>query len=295
MKLSKERKGELFIFFEGVIWGLFPVITILSYAKLSPFISFFGSAFFATIFFAVILTVKNKWPEIKNSTAIKDILFATFITGVLFYLLYFSALKFSSAGNVSVVALTEVFFSYLLFNIWKKDFISSYHIIGVVLMVIGALIVLYPNVHNFNKGDILMLLAAFIAPFGNFFMQRARKTVSSESIMFIRSLVSTIFIFLLIFVIKIPFSFVSLKQSIAFFLINGIFMFGLTKILWIEGIHRISVVKANGISSLSPLITLLFAWIFLHNLPTVWQLLSFIPMFFGILLLGKNLKQKEYD
>jgi drug/metabolite transporter (DMT)-like permease len=65
-------------------------------------------------------------------------------------------------------------------------------------------------------------------------------------------------------------------------------MFGFVKMLWIEGIHRVSVVKANALTSTAPLFTLFFAWLILHNTPTIWQLSSFIPMFIGILLLGIN-------
>jgi drug/metabolite transporter (DMT)-like permease len=63
---------------------------------------------------------------------------------------------------------------------------------------------------------------------------------------------------------------------------------GLSKLLWIEGIHRISVTKASALSSMSPLLTLLFAWLLLGNVPSIFQLVSFIPMFFGVLLLSQN-------
>lgn len=286
MKLSRERKGETFIFAESTLWALFPVITILSFTNLSPLISLAGSIVFATIFFAAVLTIKKKWYELKNTSALGDILLATFFIGILFHLLYFFGLQKTSAGNASIIALTEIFFSYLFFHVFRKDYIPKEHIVGAVLMIIGAFIVLYPNLQGFKGGELLIMAGAFIAPFGNFFQQRARKKVSSETMMFIRSLISSIFIFFLILILKAPFSFPEIKNSLPLLLINGIFMLGLSKILWIEGIHRISVTKANALNSMSPLLTLLFAWVFLKDSPTIWQFLSFIPMFFGIILLG---------
>jgi len=247
----------------------------------------------AALFFAVILSIKKKWHEIRNKEALKNIFWATFFIGVLFYVLYYFGLRYTSAGNASIIALTETFFSYLLFHVWQKNYIPAQHIIGSALMVVGAFIVLYPNASHFQLGDILILGAAFIAPFGNFFQQRARKIVSSESIMFVRSLISTIVIFLLAYMSKASFSYYNFKNSFIFILINGVFMFGFSKILWIEGIHRISVTKSNALSGLSPLITLLFAWIFLRNLPTVWQLFSFIPMFLGLMLLSIRRKSNN--
>ncbi|MBU3978749.1 DMT family transporter [Patescibacteria group bacterium] len=291
MKLTKERQGEAFIFIEASLWALFPILTIISYNKVSPLISLGISTIFATVFFAIVLTVKKKWHEITNTSAFKDILLTTLFIGIFYYLLYFFGLQYTSAGNASIITKIEIFFSYLLFNIWKKDNLPPKHIAGAVLMVIGALIVLYPNLHVFKLGDLLILAAAFFPPFGNFFARRAREKVSSETIMFYRSIISSAVIFLLIFIFKNTFSYSDLKDSFIVLLIIGVFLLGLSKILWIEGIMRISVVKANALGSISPLLTLLFAWIFLRDIPTHWQLLSLIPIFFGIILLGMNGKE----
>lgn len=292
MKISKEREGEIFIFIQAALWSLFPVLTILSYSKISPLVSLSISSLFAAVFFSIILSVKKKWHEVTDRSALKDILLTTVFIGILYYLFFFLGLQYTSAGNASIIALTEIFFSYLFFNIWKKDPLPLIHIAGAVSMVIGAVIVLYPNLHSFRLGDILIVIAASLPPFGNFFARRARSKVSSETIMFVRSAISGVVILLFAFIFNNSLSYNALKDSFLFLFINGVFLLGLSKIMWIEGIHRISVVKANALGSVSPLLTLLFAWIFLSDLPTSWQLLSFIPMFLGVILLGKNNKQE---
>lgn len=65
MKLSTERQGEVFVSAGAISWGLFPVITILSYNTLSPMTSLGISALLAAIFFAVVLTIKKQWHELK--------------------------------------------------------------------------------------------------------------------------------------------------------------------------------------------------------------------------------------
>ena len=60
--------------------------------------------------------------------------------------------------------------------------------------------------------------------------------------------------------------------------------------IFVEGISRISVTKAIALGSLSPLFVLIFAWLILHQMPTVWQIISLVPFFFGVLLLTNNLK-----
>lgn len=276
------------IFSSAILWGLFPVITILSYHSVSPLISLTASTFLSAIFFVSIIALKKKWGEIRDKQALKDIFWTTFFIAILFYILFFFGLKYTSAGNASIIALAETLFSYLFFNIWKKENISKEHIIGSVLMLGGALIVLSPNFTRFQEGDLLILLASMVAPFGNFFQRRARQRVSSETIMFVRSLIAAPAILIFAFLFGERTNVSNLADSMIFLMINGFILFGLTKILWIEGIHRISVTKSNALSAISPLFTLIFAWLILKQIPTSWQLLSLLPMAAGVILLGEN-------
>lgn len=288
--LSKERQGEMIVLGEAFLWGLFPVITVLSQKNIPTLLALAWSTLFSTLFFALILTVRKKWKQIKNTKAIKDILAATLTLGIAYYLFYFFGLRHTSPGNASLIALTEIFFSFLFFNVWRREYFLRVHIWGAILMLVGAAIVLYPNTTEFKIGDLMVLAASFIAPLGNFFQRRARESVSSESILFIRSLISAIFIFILAYFAKDNFTAMDLKGSMVFLVINGFFLLGLSKILWVEGIFRINVAKANALNAIAPLLTLVFAWLLLGNIPTGFQLFSFIPMFFGVILLGMNKK-----
>lgn len=289
--MSEERKGEIIIFFEALLWGLFPVITILSLRDVPTMLALAWSTLFAAIFFAIIVSIKKGWQQIGDRDAFFDIMMATFIQGVAFYLLVFFGLRYTSSGNASLIGLSEIFFSFIFFNVWRKECISVAHIAGAVLMILGASIVFYPNVHEFRLGDLLILSAAFIAPLGNFFQRRARRKVNSETILFVRSLIGAVVIFGVAYFAKVSFAMVHAERTFIFLVINGFFLLGLSKFLWIEGIHRINVAKAGAIGGISPLLTLFFAWVMLGDIPTKFQLLSFIPMFFGMILLSKNKKQ----
>ena len=85
-----------------------------------------------------------------------------------------------------------------------------------------------------------------------------------------------------------------MKQVWFLLLLNGVVIFGISKIFWVEGIHRMSVTKANALSSLNPFITLIFAWLLLKDAPTVWQLSALAPMILGVILLGIN-KEKGVE
>ena len=288
MKLSPQRQGELYTVAGVLLWSVFPIFTQLSYSRVSPFTSLAISSLFSAVFFGIVLTVRHRWKELLNTRALLYSLYSTFFIGILFYLLYFLSLRYSSAGNVSILALSEAFFSFLLFHVWHKEFIPKVHVYGAVLILLGAVIVLVPSMTIFHTGDILILLGTAIVPFGNFFVQKARRIVHTETFMFTRGIVGSLSIFLLSFPFHSASSLPDIIHSLPFLISNGFLILGLSTMLWIEGIHRIPVTKANGLSSLGPLITLFFAWIVFKTTPTSLQLLSFIPMFAGVLLISKK-------
>ena len=286
MKLSSQRQGELYLIAGIFLWSIFPIFVQLSYSAVSPFTSLAVSSLFSALFFGIILTIRRRWTELFNIQALIYSLYSTFIVGILYYLLYFLSLRYSSAGNVSILALSEVFFSFLLFHVWQKELIPKLHIYGAFLILLGAVIVLIPSMTMFNIGDVLILIGAAIVPFGNFFVQKARRVVHTETIMFIRGIVGSCVIFLFSFFLHAASPLPQIIHSLPFLIANGVFILGLSTMLWVEGIHRIPVTKANALSSLGPLITLLFVWIIFGTSPTSWQLLSFIPMFIGVILIS---------
>ena len=69
---------------------------------------------------------------------------------------------------------------------------------------------------------------------------------------------------------------------------------GFSKILWIEGIHRIPVGKAVSLEAINPAFTLILAYFILHEIPTKWQIFGFLPIFIGVLFVTDfSLKSKK--
>ena len=283
--MTEERKGEAFILTGALFWSFFPIVTVISLSTLKPLVSLGWSSLLAAVFFGVIIAVRGKWKEVTNRTALKYIVGIVILLGVCFYGLYFWGLKYTNPGNASLIAQTEIFFTFLFFNVWRKKYISAKHIWGALLMIGGAVIVLLPNFHTFNPGDMLIVAAMAFAPLGNHFQQKAREEVSSETMMFVRSALATPVVFLLARLLGETVSLADLKSSWVAVAINGFVLFGASKILWIEGIHRISVTKAIAMSGLGPLLTLLFSWLILGYAPTLFQMSALLPMFFGLLFL----------
>ncbi|MFH0891097.1 MAG: DMT family transporter [Candidatus Liptonbacteria bacterium] len=295
MAISQERKGEFFILGQVWLWGLFPVVVTMTYFSLPPLVSLAFSTAIAVIVFAIMMSWNHRWSELKNVLVLKDIFVVALLNGVLYYCLYFWGLKNSNSGNVSLVSLMEIFFSYLLFQVWKREYFSAKHLWGAILMLVGAVTILFPKSSGWHIGDLFVLAASAVGPVGNYFQKRARAKVSSETILLVRGIISAPTILLLSFYFGESFVRGDVYRSIWDLALIGFVMFGLSKIMWLEGIHRLPITKAVALSSINPLFTLLFAYALLGDIPTVWQLSSFVPLFFGLLLLTSKNPEKEFS
>jgi drug/metabolite transporter (DMT)-like permease len=160
-------------------------------------------------------------------------------------------------------------------------------------MGLGALTVLVPADLSFNKGDLLILIAAAIAPLANFYQKRARSYVSSETILAFRNIFALPAIFLLAYLSEpLPTS-ENLVKASPYILAIGLLVFGLSKVLWLEALHRISITKVSAMMALPPIFTLIFAYYVLNELPELRQILGVIPILFGGYLITRPQKQAD--
>ena len=104
--MKQEQQGELLLLGEMLLWAFFPIITIFSCNKLSPIFSLSLSSFFAAIFFAIVISFKKNWQELKIFSAYSPMLKASLMIGVFYYSLIFIASKHTSANNIAIICLT---------------------------------------------------------------------------------------------------------------------------------------------------------------------------------------------
>jgi drug/metabolite transporter (DMT)-like permease len=291
MALSEKGKGELYIISEAFLGGLFPIITVLSFSAVSAAASFEWSTAFAALFFAAMLTYRRRWRELGDPLVWKYSFYIALFIVVLFYGCYFLGLRSTTPGNAAIIVMFQVFTTTVFFRLLRKETFLPHQSLGAILMVIGTLVVLAPNFAGFKAGDLLIVLGTFFAPAGNYFQQRARTIASSETILFLRNLLSLPLIAVLGYWMHMGLT-TGVQTALLPILINGIALLGFAKIFWLEGIHRITVSKAIALETLSPLVTLLFAWLLLSQVPTLWQLLALAPFSLGVLLLTDQIRLK---
>jgi drug/metabolite transporter (DMT)-like permease len=278
---------------EVILWSLFPVVTALSFRGIPALISLAWCSLFAGLFFGVIVAYRRRWSEFRQAAFWRAIAGVIAFTGVLYYVLYFTGLEYTTPGNAGIIAQFEIFAAYLFFNIIRREPFSRAYAFGAGLLALGAVMVIGRSVHGVNIGDILVFAAAVLAPAGNFFQRKARAVASSESIMFVRSVVSAVVIGMLAVALGKHASVADIRSVLPLVLFNGALILGLSKFFWIEGIFRLPVAKCNAFNGITPFLTLLVAWTILGQQPTVWQLSALVPMLLGVLFLTDILPLKR--
>ncbi len=285
-EMTRARKGEVSILLSGLLWSFFPVIAILTFSRVTPLFSVAISTLFAACFFAVRLTVSRAWRELRRREAWKGILLTSLFIGVIFYGLFFLGLRRTTAGNAAIISLMEIFFSFFFLGfLLRHETLHGRQVLGGAFMLTGALIILLPEASGWHVGDVLVIAATFFAPFGNKYAQQARTFVRTDVIGFCRSMISGFFLLLLAALLEPIPSSGAIVSSLGFLLMNGVFLLGLSKILWIEGIHRIPISKAISLESYTPALTLVIAFFILGEQIFITQIIGFLPMVVGIFLL----------
>ena len=180
------------------------------------------------------------------------------------------------------------FFSFIYFNLFGSEDFFTIHLIGALLMAGGAITILFPEELLFNKGDLLILLGAAIAPIANLYQKRARKQVSSETILAFRTLVALPVLFGLAAILEPIPKIHQVLNALPWLAVSGLFIMGVSKIFWVETIHRISITKASAMGALIPVFTLLFAFLVLGEVPDFQQRLGIFPVLIGSFLITRR-------
>ncbi len=289
--MTKEREGEILMVGLAILESWFPIFSIVAMSYIGALHTYTYSLLIALVFFIMIMFKRDRFKELKNKEAYKDLLLTSFWITSLFALV-FIGMRYTTAGNMAVIIFLQLLFSYLYFNLFGKEKMHALHLWGAFIMGVGALIILIPDELTFNKGDLLILVAAAIAPVANLYQKRAREFCSSETILGFRTFVGLPFIALMAWAFEPAVEYNAFLSALPSLLFIGILIYVVSKIMWIEALHRTSITKLSAMLGLVPMMTLIFAYFYLHEVPELRQVLGIIPILAGGYLLTKPLTEE---
>jgi drug/metabolite transporter (DMT)-like permease len=219
------------------------------------------------------------------------------LTGVvLFNLLLYSSLQFTSSTNVAVIETTTPVFAIILAMVFLKERLNVFQYVGVALSLFGAMWVITKGSWEvmsglqFNRGDILVVFAVMAwAAYSLLVKQHMHKfpSYAGISIMLIIAVI-----------VLLPFAAYDWNSQISVpdltnpelllgLLYLGIFPAVLALIFWNKGVAVIGPSRASIFLNLLPVFTITGAVLFLNEQVTLIQWLGAVLVILGVYLTNK--------
>jgi len=287
--MTKEREGEILMVGLSVLEAWFPILSIVAMSYVGAIHTYMYSLVIAFFFYMAIMYKRERFKELKNKAAYKDLLLTTFWITFIFTLI-FIGLQYTTAGNMAVIIFLQVGFSYLYFNVLGKEKMNTIHLIGAIIMGVGALVILFPVDFAFNKGDWLILISAAAAPIVNLYQKRAREYCSAETILGFRTIVGFPFVALMAYILEPAVSYEDFMSALPYMFLIATGIYVTAKIMWIEALNRLTITKLSAMLALLPVFTLIFAYLYLDEVPELRQMMGIIPVLVGGYLITKPVK-----
>jgi drug/metabolite transporter (DMT)-like permease len=287
--MTKEREGEWFMVGSALFESWFPIFSISAMAYVGALHTYAYSLLVALFFFLMIMYRRERFGELRNKRAYPDLLWTTFWITALFILI-FIGMQYTTAGNMAVIIFLQLLFSYLYFNLLGKEEMHRVHLLGALIMGGGAIVILFPEEMFFNRGDLLILAAAAIAPVANFYQKRAREYCSAETVLAFRTVLGLPVVVLMALMFEPAVSLAMFQKALPYIFLIGTVVYIGSKMLWIEALHRTSVTKVSAMMGLMPVFTLIFAYFYLGEVPEFRQVIGVIPVLIGGYLLTRPIR-----
>jgi drug/metabolite transporter (DMT)-like permease len=310
------KKG-LFFGILGVFFvGLQPIIANARPQVLDPFIFAAMTCLIEAAIFFPLIFIERKVNNSKNETielsakeninllAIwkKNLGFFIFI-GIIFgvnQLLFFIGYGLAGAINGSLTQKTTVFFGILFGFLILKEKVTKLQIVFSIILFLGLILAITEgkfNFLNFNLdvilGVITLLFITCLWMFGHTITKPVlnKNEVTATQMVFLRNFISGILLFVTYFIF-FPFENIFLlfnPINQIYYIMMGL-IYGLGLFCWYKTLSYLDVSKATIILSPTPIVTAIFATMFLGELFTIFHFLGTLIVIFSIIII---VKQKE--
>jgi len=233
---------------------------------LSPLFIVLGRVFFASLVLALILIISRQGFSITPRRIYLILLFLGFILSV-HWMSFFQSIQLSSVAIGLLSYSTFPVFTTFLEPLFFKERLVKTNVLFSLLCLFGVFLIIpsfYINNTTF-RGVLWGLLSGFTFAILAIFNRKLTQKLSPLSIAFYQDFFSTIFLLPFLFVLRPAFS----SRDILLLIILGTVCTAVSHTLFIKGMRYIKAQTASIISSLEPVYGILFAFLFLNEIPSL--------------------------
>lgn len=292
-KLSTERQGEILVLGEVIIFALFPIIANFTTKIMPPILFGALSLLTAAVALAIYMLIKGEYKEIANKKAIKYVLGVVLFIIILPSIFLYTGTSKTSGVNTAILMQTEIFFTFLIVGTFTSEKITSKKIIASLLIAIGALAILYNGNFDINWGDLLIIVSSIFYPIGNIYAKKALDLTTPSAILFYRGLVGGL-VLLIVSLLFENYNATVLQyfgDNMKLILLNGVLIYFIAKMIWYEGFKKLEISKAIPLLMSHPAFGLIYAYLFLNEIPSLYQLIGFVIIMLGVWTITSKAKE----
>ena len=279
----------------AVLHGLFPILVHAGTHVLPPlYFSAICLLIGAGCSFLMLLGQKHFLLCVLKASQLRDVVVVTFLNLIIPIALIAEGTRLTSGINTALLLQAEILFTFIVCNVLLRQKTHALRLLGALSVFLGTLLILLQGSYTLNRGDLSIVLATAFYPFGNLISKRLVASLDVLTIIFLRSLIAGLLLLGFSAILEdVPMA-ISVTLMRAWWLVGlqGFFVFFLSKYLWYEGLKVLSVPRAVFIVSSAPAWSLLFAVVFLHEIPDMAQLIGFGITLIGVFLLTAHFPRK---
>jgi len=284
---SEETIGVLLVLISIFFFGLHPIVSKYTLKTINPLFLGAMSILFGFIIPMFVLIKKKRIKRLIKKENVLYLFFIAFFGSVFAFGLFFIGAGMTSGINASLLLQSEPLYSTLLGFFILKESVGKKQLFAMFLIIIGMSVILYNGTLSINYGDVLILLAPLGFQISHTIVKKVIKRIGTYTTVTGRFLYA-LPIFLVLSTIFGSNQFEVLLDP--FYL--GLILFigiseGLGYILWIEAIKRINLSKATTLVSPYPILSVIFAWFILSELPSIYQITGLISVIIGMYIIGR--------
>jgi len=293
--MKKEYLGTLFAIIAAFISGLAIPINKIFVVDLDPTVFTAVRALFIGIIFFILASFQSKFNYKKfKKVPWKYLLAIGLIGGSFAFLMFFTGLKFTTAGRGAFLHKTMPLYITVFAFIFLKEKISRRQAYALIIMLIGTLILYSTQITpsdfwlNPSLGDLLVIGATILWSIENIIGKKIMiKGESNFIVSFARMFFGAIILFAVVLLQdKLNLLLTLTIQQIINLSISTIILFGYV-FFWYWSIKLINVSKASTLLLLAPVISLIFGIIIFNEPIPILQLFGSTLILIGTFIIVK--------
>lgn len=269
--MDRRALGVLEMVITTAIWGSIPILAIFSNLP-SPIFVFFR-VFITSLALLPFVGKRVNFHALVNKYVILSGVFLALNWIFLFY----------AVTTTSVSEAILLYYSGPIFAILTMHFLGEKlnvrKAISTVIAFIGIFMVINPTSLSVSLGSLIALASGVFYGLLAVTSKMSTTVVNSKELVFYQTVISTAFTSPFLLIIKFNMTMNSVIIVVIAALVNTL----LALFLWYDSLSKISVHLSSILSYLDPLFAMVFAFIFLHQTPTLTSIIG------GILIISSGI------